>query len=149
MIHRFPNVNQFMIRSFLSPEPISLFKALAVIRIILGLLMIYHGIEVFDSELMQGYMKWDVFKNKAATFMVYLGKSSELIAGILLTLGLLTRVGAVILIGTMLYITFFVGEGRFWYQEQHPFMFVLFGVLFFFTGPGAWSMDALLWKKNN
>ena len=111
--------------------------------------MIYHGIEVFDSELMQGYMKWDVFKNKAATFLVYLGKSSELIAGILLTLGLLTRVGAVILIGTMLYITFFVGEGRFWYQEQHPFMFVLFGVLFFFTGPGAWSMDALLWKKNN
>ena len=81
--------------------------------------------------------------------MVYLGKSSELIAGIFLTLGLLTRVGAIILLGTMLYITFFVGQGRFWYQDQHPFMFVLFAVLFFFTGPGAWSLDAVLFKKEN
>jgi putative oxidoreductase len=138
-----------MIKTLLSPEPIGLFKAIAVIRIVVGLLMVYHGIEVFDSELMQGYIKWDVFKNKAATFMVYLGKSSELIAGIFLTLGLLTRVGAIILLGTMLYITFFVGQGRFWYQDQHPFMFVLFAVLFFFTGPGAWSLDAVLFKKEN
>lgn len=138
-----------MIKTLLSPEPIGLFKAIAVIRIVVGLLMVYHGIEVFDSELMEGYIKWDVFKNKAATFMVYLGKSSELIAGIFLTLGLLTRVGAIILLGTMLYITFFVGQGRFWYQDQHPFMFVLFAVLFFFTGPGAWSLDAVLFKKEN
>lgn len=138
-----------MIKTLLSPEPIGLMKALAVIRISIGLLMVYHGIEVFDSELMQGYIKWDVFQNKAATFMVYLGKSSELIAGILLTLGLLTRVGAIILLGTMLYITFFVGQGRFWYQDQHPFMFVLFGVLFFFSGPGAWSLDAVVFKKEN
>lgn len=136
-----------MIKRLLYPQPIGLSKALAIIRIIVGLLMVYHGIEVFDSQLMQGYIKWDVFKNKAATFLVYLGKSSELIAGILLTLGLLTRVGAIILVGTMLYILFFVGEGRFWYQDQHPFMFVLFGALFFFTGPGAWSVDELLWHS--
>jgi putative oxidoreductase len=130
----------------LSPEPIQFSRALAVIRVIVGLLMVYHGQEVFNSELMQGYMKWDVFKNKAATFMVYAGKSSELIAGVLLTLGLLTRVGGLMLAGTMLYITFFVGHGRFWYEDQHPFMFVLFGVLFMFFGPGAWSLDQVLWK---
>jgi putative oxidoreductase len=117
-------------------------KALAAIRIVVGLLMVYHGKEVFDTQLMQTYMDWDMFKNKTGTFLVYMGKSSEFIAGILLTLGLWTRVGAVILIGTMLYITFFVGHGRFWYEDQHPFMFVLMGVLFFFLGPGAWSIDA-------
>jgi putative oxidoreductase len=130
----------------LSPEPIQFSKALAVIRIIVGLLMVYHGQEIFNNELMQGYLKWDVFQNKAATLMVYAGKSSELIAGLLLTLGLITRVGGVMLTGTMLYITFFVGHGRFWYEDQHPFMFVLFGVLFTFLGPGAWSLDQLLWK---
>jgi putative oxidoreductase len=130
----------------LAPEPIQLRKTLAVIRVIVGLLMVYHGQEVFNSELMQGYMKWDVFQNKAATFMVYAGKSSELIAGVFLTLGFLTRVGGVMLTGTMLYITFFVGHGRFWYEDQHPFMFVLFGMLFTFLGPGAWSLDQVLWK---
>jgi putative oxidoreductase len=130
----------------LSPEPILFSKALAVIRIIIGLLMVYHGQEVFNRELMQGYMKWDMFQNKAATLMVYAGKSSELIAGLLLTFGIFTRVGGVLLTGTMLYITFFVGHGRFWYEDQHPFMFVLFGVLFTFLGPGAWSLDRVLWK---
>jgi putative oxidoreductase len=40
-----------------------------------------------------------------------------------------------------------VGHGRFWYEDQHPFLFALFGVLFFFTGPGAWSLDALRMKE--
>jgi putative oxidoreductase len=137
------------IRTFLSPKPVLLDKILATIRIVIGLLMVYHGYEVFNSEVMSGYIKWDVFQNKAATFLVYAGKSTELIAGILLTLGLFTRVGAVLLIGTMLYITFLVGHGRFWYEDQHPFMFVLFGVLFLFSGPGAWSLDGLFWKENS
>ena len=135
---------QLKMKSLFSPDPIQLPRALAAVRIVVGLLMVYHGVEVFNRELMQGYMKWDVFKNQAATFMVYLGKSAGLVAGILLTLGLLTRLEAVMLIGTMLYITFFVGQGRFWYEDQHPFMFVLFGALFFFTGPGAWSVDGII-----
>ena len=122
-------------------------KVIGALRIVVGLMMVYHGQEVFNPKLMQGYTKWEVFPPAFATTMVYIGKSSELIAGILLTLGLLTRLGAVILMGTMLFITFFVGEGRFWYQEQHPFMFVLFGILFFFAGPGAWNLDEKVFGK--
>jgi putative oxidoreductase len=145
----FDSKNQIpKLMNVLSSEPIQFKRVLGVIRIIVGLLMVYHGHEVFNSELMQGYIKWDVFKNKAATVLAYAGKSSELIAGLLLTLGLLTRVGAVLLTGTMLYITFFIGQGRFWYEEQHPFMFVLFGVLFTFLGAGAWSLDGVLSKNN-
>jgi putative oxidoreductase len=61
--------------------------------------------------------------------------------------GFLTRAGALIAMGTLSYVTFFVGHGRFWYEDQHPFMFVLFGLMFIFTGPGAWSVDALIFKK--
>lgn len=133
--------------SFFSSLPIWNAKGLAIIRIMVGLLLIYHGQEVFNSELMKGYAEWDTFKGPMATFMVYAGKSSELIAGISLFLGLFTRVGCIIIIGTFSYITFMIGHGKFWYEDQHPFMFLLFGVLFIFTGPGAWSLDRIFFKR--
>jgi putative oxidoreductase len=134
--------------TFFSPSPIQLHKAVAAIRIIVGLLLVYHGKEVFNPELMKGYAEWESFKDMPASLMVYTGKGAELIAGILLTLGLLTRVGSIITIGTFTYITFFIGHGRFWYEDQHPFMFALLGLLFFFTGPSAWSLDGLLFGKS-
>jgi putative oxidoreductase len=131
---------------FLSVTPLSADKGIGLIRIIIGALLIYHGQEVFNAALMKGYAEWETFKGPSATFLVYLGKSSEFIAGILLFLGLLTRLGALIAIGTLSYITFFIGHGKFWYEDQHPFLFVLFGCLFLFTGPGAWSLDKLIFK---
>ncbi|MBD2702376.1 DoxX family protein [Spirosoma sp. BT702] len=121
---------------------------LMLTRVIVGLLLTYHGWEVFDPVQMNQYAAWDTFKESSSpSFMVYLGKGSELVAGILLTLGLLTRVAALLTIGTLLYITFFVGHGKFWYEDQHPFLFVLLAMVFFFTGPGRWSLDALLEKN--
>jgi len=133
--------------NFFSASPIWQNKGLAIVRIIIGAFMIYHGQEVFNPELMQGYMEWDTFKGPGAKLMVYAGKSSELIAGISLFLGLFTRLGAMLAMGTLSYVTFFVGHGKFWFEDQHPFMFVLFGLLFIFTGPGAWSIDGLIFKE--
>lgn len=130
-----------------SPLPIALLPGLAIVRIILGMLLIFHGIEVFNPVLMKGYVDSGMLTGQHALTMVYAGKSSELISGILLLLGLLTRIASLIMIGTFSYITFFVGEGRFWYQEQHPFMFALFGLLFLFTGPGGWSVDRLIFDE--
>ncbi len=138
-----------LLKKFFSPSPLSQRKGIALLRIIVGLLMIYHGQEVFNPELMKTYMEWDTFKGPQAVLLVYAGKASELIAGTLILLGLFTRVGAVLCMGTLSYVTFFVGQGRFWYEDQHPFMFVLFGLLFVFTGPGAWSLDAVLFNDRS
>lgn len=135
-------------KTFFSPSPIQLQNALAVIRIIIGFLILYHGFEIFDQEVMKGYLEWDTFKRPTGKVLVYIGKSGELLSGILLVLGLFTRIGALLLSGTLAYITFFVGHGRFWYEDQHPFLFVLFGVLFLFTGPGNWSLDEKIFGKN-
>jgi putative oxidoreductase len=132
----------------LKSSPIAQAQVLAILRIIIGIFLIYHGQEVFQAKLMQEYAQWDAFKGMNGTLMVYLGKGAELVAGVLLLLGLLTRIGALICVGTFLYITFFIGGGRFWYQDQHPFMFALFGLLFFFTGGGIWSLDSTLFKNN-
>ncbi len=134
---------------FFSPSPIAIGQGIAWVRIIVGALMAYHGQEVFNAQLMNEYSTWDTFDKSNALLLVYVGKSSELIAGISLMLGLFTRVGALITIGTLSYITFFIGNGKFWYEDQHPFMFVIFGLLFLFTGPGAWSLDSLIFKKRN
>ena len=132
---------------FFSSSPILLYQGIAVVRIIIGMLLIYHGIEIFNPELMNGYLENGMFTGSMAKFLVYSGKASELTVGILFLLGFLTRVAAVMMMGTFSYITFIVGQVRFWYEEQHPFMFALFGLLFFFTGPGDWNIDRNIFKR--
>jgi len=133
---------------FFSSSPLWQTAGLTLIRLMVGFFMIYHGKEVFSDAKMSEYMQWDMFKNSSfAKTMVYAGKASEFVGGVLLSLGLLTRVAALLLAGTMSYITFFVAEGRIWNEDQHPFLFVLLAMVFFFTGGGKWSADNLLFKK--
>jgi putative oxidoreductase len=129
---------------FLSSLPVSQDAGLALVRIVTGYFMIYHGSEIFDAETMKSY-DWV----KTSPSMVYLGKAAELLAGLLLLPGMFTRVGALIMIGTLGYIAFFVGKGKVWYDDQHPFMFVLLGILFLFLGGGRYSVDHLLFDKKN
>jgi len=127
---------------FFSATPIMQQEGLALVRVIIGLFMIYHGIEVFDRETMMGYSTWAQFKDMSSPVLaVYVGKSAELLAGILFCIGWCTRLAAMVLIITMLYISFVVGHGKVWYEDQHPFLFVLLGLVFIFTGPGKWSLD--------
>ncbi len=111
--------------SFFSSSPFWQNTGLALVRIILGLFLVYHGWEVFDAGKMKEYLAWDIFKTSASSAsMVYTGKIAELVGGLLLAIGLLTRVAAIIIIGTMGYIAFFVGNEKIWYENQHPFLFV-------------------------
>lgn len=131
-----------MIKSLFSAAPLWSSAGLAVVRIITGLLMAYHGLEVFDRPTMESYLTWDIFKAMPApAFMVYLGKSLELITGICFVLGLFTRLAALFMIVDMLFICFVVGGGKFYYQDQHPFLFAMIALIFFFTGPVRWSLD--------
>ena len=108
-------------------------NAIAIVRIIIGAFMVYHGAEIFNPEIMQRYyqMLGDM-KMSNAVFMSKFGKACELVAGILIMLGLITRIGALIMAGAMSFISFGIGEGRVYMEEQHPFMFVLFAFIFFF-----------------
>lgn len=132
-----------MLKSLFSAAPLWSLSGLATIRIFTGLLMAYHGIEVFNPSLMKEYASWDVIKVlPAPEFMVYLGKTLELVTGICFIVGLFTRLAAIFMMTDMLFICFVVGNGRFYYQDQHPFLFAMIALVFFFTGPVRWSLDA-------
>jgi putative oxidoreductase len=137
-----------MFKTLLSPQPLFYGTGLAVIRIFVGLMMTYHGWEVFDSELMKGYFDWEQIKALPfpPAFSAYMGKGTELVTGLCLTFGFLTRIASLIMFINMTFVTFFMGEGRFYYQDQHPFLFAVIAAIFFFIGPVKWSIDQKLFK---
>ena len=135
-------------KQFFSSTPFKIEGVLAIVRIIIGLLMIYHGWEAFDDDKMKVYFGWDVFQNlPAPVLMIFIGKIIELVAGILLTVGFLTRIGALLLLSVMIYITFFIGHGKFWYEDQHPFLFILLSIVFLFYGGGRFSLDHVIFSS--
>lgn len=134
-----------MTNRFLSPYGFWQDGALAVARITVGLFMIYHGWELFDTAKMNEYARWMTDLHfPAPSTMAYLGKGAELVSGVLLFLGLATRLAAVVLAVTMTAIAFTMGKGRVFMEDQHPFLFVVIAFVFFFTGPGKWSLDRVL-----
>ena len=132
-----------MSQHFFSPQRKIWFEpGITLIRIITGTMMIYHGFEIFDNNLMLDYSKRLTelhFPNPP--LMAYLGKGAELVAGILITIGLFTRLAVWPMIITMLLIAFGMGQGKVYYEDQHPFLFVLIGLFFFFNGSGKYSLD--------
>jgi uncharacterized membrane protein YphA (DoxX/SURF4 family) len=136
-----------MNKFFLS-SPLWQNNGLALIRMIVGAFLIYHGWEIFSTSKMSEYLQWDMFKNSSsAKTMIYAGKAAELLAGVLFFIGLFTRIAAILTIGTLGYIAFFVGHGKIWYEDQYPFLFVVLALVFFFTGPGNLSFDQFLFRK--
>ena len=137
-----------MSNKWLSPAGIWAPQALALTRMVVGLFLVYHGWEVWDGGKMSDYGKWlTELGFPAPSVMAYLGKGAELLCGVLLTLGLLTRPAALLLGITMAGICFGMGKGRIFMEDQHPFLFVLFAFLFLFAGPGSWSLDTRLFSS--
>lgn len=124
-------------------------SGLVVIRIVLGLLMAYHGLEVFKTDTMNSYLEWEVIRKLPfPVFLTYTGKLTELVTGLFVAAGLFTRVSALLMSGNMLFICFYIGSGRFYYEDQHPFLFALLALIFFFAGSVKWGLDDCFHKRN-
>ncbi len=132
-----------MFRDLLSPAAWPSEKAaLALVRILLGGMMAYHGLECFDGAKMAEYAAWDSTKVlPAPVAAVTLGKGIEFFGGICLVLGLFTRLAGLFCAVVMFFITFKIGGGVWWYADQHPFVMGLLSLVFFFAGPKKWSLD--------
>lgn len=138
-----------MMHRFFSVGPLGVSWGIALVRIITGILLVFHGWECFDAAKMTMYTGWFTdrhYMNPAV--WAYAGKIAELLAGLGFVLGLFTRVAAIGSIAAFAGIIFLLGEkGKILEGDQHPFLFILLSAVFLFTGPGALSLDGLFFSQ--
>lgn len=132
-----------------SSAPVAQNYGIALVRIIAGILLVWHGWETFDAEKMKMYTGWFTERKYSnPEIWAYAGKVAELLAGIGFVLGLFTRLASLAAIGAFAGIIFILGDkGKIFEGDQHPFLFILLALIFLFTGPGALSLDSLIFKK--
>lgn len=121
---------------------------LTVLRAGAGLMMATHGYGKIFGGRMDGFTNavGDMGFPVPAVF-AWLAALSELVGGVLLALGLGSRVCAFLIAGTM-FVAAFIRHGADPFSDKELALLYLV-VMAFFTahGGGAWSLDRLLRKK--
>ena len=118
-----------------------------ILRVVAGLIIFKYGLQIFSADKMKGYTVWLTDLNFVAPkAMAYAGKACELIGGLLMVVGLLTRIAAIPLIITMSVIGFIMGEPEFLAADGSILLLLIF-FHFLLTGPGKLSVDHALFSK--
>ena len=117
-------------------------RALSVLRIVTGLLFLAHGTSKFFAFPVPFPMPGPLPPILMAAGIV------ELLAGTLITLGLFTRLAALLASGEMA-VGYFMrhAPNGFWPIENKGEPAILFCFIFFylvFAGPGSWALDNVL-----
>ncbi|MFQ5557679.1 MAG: DoxX family protein [Acidimicrobiales bacterium] len=124
--------------------------ALLILRATIGLMIIPHGYsKIFLGGKLKGTASWfDSMGMRPGAVHARLAAASEIGAGVLLTLGLLTTFGAAALIGVMVVAlwTTHRKNGFFILKEGWEYVSViaLVALVVATLGPGEWSLDEAL-----
>lgn len=94
-----------------------------LIRILIGGIIISFGVEILNTEQMDGYTEWLMKVGMPLPeLMAYIGKLSEIVCGMLLLVGLFTRLSTIPLMITMCVINFIMLDGD---LRTQPFYLLL------------------------
>jgi putative oxidoreductase len=114
------------------------------VRVMAGIYIFRYGRELFHIDDLLKFLtdvKWPL-----PVFSGYAAKIIELCGGILLMLGLFTRITCALLMVVMLGVIFTMGHGDPFNAEGAALFFLLFAH-FCFAGPGKFSLDYLLFDR--
>ena len=118
---------------------------LFLLRIWLGFAFIMHGLPgIFNGDFMAGHAGMlEMYEIPMPYVMAYLSKGGELLAGVLLLLGLFTRFGTILIMAIMLVATFSAMRGDIFgdYQAEISFTYFLIALVIFLYGPTSFSLD--------
>ncbi len=125
-------------------------KWLDIIRIFLGLILIVKGISFIDNtELLVAMLKNSTVEFLSISIAHYV-IIAHLMGGILIAIGLLTRIAILfqipILIGAIVFVN--LSKGFFAINSDLPFSILVLSLLIFFLiyGSGPWSVDNYIQK---
>ena len=128
-------------------EPLTQYS-IVIIRVVIGILFIYHGRELFDAKAMAGFAaSLKDLHFPLPLLMAYLRTGAEFFGGIMLIIGLFTRLGSFLICFTMLVAGFVVYKGDFFGKGEMPFAYAAILFTIFLAGPGKLSLDYYFFKK--
>ena len=119
-------------------------------RFALGISMFYHGYLKYVSGE-QGLYKVGAMLSALGVpigFEVILGtiaSYAEMVGGILIIIGLFTRIGSLLIIGTLAVATILNLNGNF-FSWDYPSQMGFGAIMLFFAGAGRYSLDKALFK---
>ena len=119
-------------------------------RLALGISMFYHGYLKYVSGE-QGLYKVAAMLSALGVpsgFEVILGtiaSYAEMVGGILLIIGLFTRIGTLLVVGTLAVATILNLNGNF-FSWDYPSQMGFGAIMLFFAGAGRYSLDKALFK---
>jgi putative oxidoreductase len=123
--------------------------ALLVLRLAVGAVMLAHGLNhIFGGGKIAGTGRWfESLGMRPGPLHAWLASITEVVAGVLLVVGLLTPFAAAGVVGVMLvaWITNHRGNGFFIFRPGEGWEYVMtltaLGVALGALGPGEWSLD--------
>jgi putative oxidoreductase len=126
-------------------DPVWRDRVLAVLRIMTALLFLQHGLAKHF-----GFPHVAQFDNLQAFSLSWYAGVIEVVGGVLLLIGLFSRPVAFILSGEMAF-AYFIGHaaGGFFpilNRGELAALYCFVFLYFVFSGPGAWSVDAMMGK---
>lgn len=119
-------------------------------RLALGISMFYHGYLKYVSGE-QGLYKVGAMLSTLGMptgFEVILGtiaSYAEMVGGILIIIGLFTRIGTLLVVGTLAVATILNLNGNF-FSWDYPSQMAFGAIMLFFAGAGRYSLDKALFK---
>ncbi|MHB8219647.1 MAG: DoxX family protein [Acidimicrobiales bacterium] len=133
----------------MNPTPHAADLALLILRVGLGAVFLAHGINhIFGGGKIPGTGRWfESLGMKPGVLHAWTASLTEIGAGALLVLGLLTPLGGAGVVGVMLvaWITNHLRNGFFIFRPGEGWEYVmtltLLGIVVATLGPGAWSID--------
>ena len=116
------------------------------LRVGVGFLMLFHGFAKITGGI--GFIKSMVVKNGLPEFLAYGVYIGEVVAPIMLLIGLQTRAAAAIVAGTMLMAIYLVHPNEVFALGKHgawaielPAFYIFASVAILFLGAGKYSVD--------
>jgi putative oxidoreductase len=133
---------------FIGYQPITI-DMVVLLRVLVGIYFINHGKELFNAKAMEGFASYleNDLHFPMPLLMAYLRTGAELFGGIMLLLGLFTRLGAFLIMITMLVATFTAAKGDIFGEGEITFLYAIACLAIIFIGAGKYSFDYLLSKK--
>ena len=135
-----------MKNKIISIQPLNADIAALLLRLIFGGLFIYHGwtlIEHYNEYLPMSQPIIGLSGKLAYHLLI----AAQFGCGILVTIGLLTRLAA-LPIGFAMGVAFFVAHSKDKFDiKELPLLFMLLSLVVFLLGSGRYSIDAMLQKR--